>query len=187
MVSASKKYFLATLLSLGCICIAWGYWIPLKAVVAQTLLERAWNSSRNKDTIVKPWWWADSWPVGRLRQDRLGVNLIILEGASGEALAFGPGRLESSGRLGGEFHTVLAGHRDTSFSFLEKLQVGDTLVMESRLGEGAYRVTDIRITPADQLYLDREKQHTLSLVTCYPFNALFPRTTRRYLVTAQRL
>lgn len=186
MAQVTKKYLLVVLFALGCICVVWGYWIPAKALVAQTLLERAWCTSLKEDKVVKPWPWADSWPVGRLRQDRLGIDLIILEGTSGEPLAFGPGRLEGSDQLGGKFHSVLAGHRDTSFSFLEDLRIGDTLVVESHFGEAVYRVTDTRVTPAKQLYLDGERHHALSLITCYPFHAILPGTAMRYLVTAQR-
>lgn len=186
MAQAIKKALLAVLIGLGCVCVAWGYWIPVKALVAQALLERAWCNSLKKDKIVKPWPWADSWPVGRLRQDRLGIDLIILEGASGEPLAFGPGRLEASDELGGEFHSVLAGHRDTSFTFLEDLRIGDTLVVESHFGEALFRVTDTQVIPAKQLYLDGKRHHALSLITCYPFNAILPGTAMRYLVTAHR-
>ncbi len=186
MAPTTKKYLLAALMTFGGICLTWGYWIPLKAMVAQTLLERAWSMSLKKETVVKPWPWADSWPVGRLRQERLGIDLIILEGASGEPLAFGPGRLEASDQLGGELHAVLAGHRDTSFSFLEDLRVGDTLQLESHLGQAVYRITTTQVILAEQLYLDRERHHALSLVTCYPFNAILPRTAKRYLVTAKR-
>ncbi|BHH85691.1 class GN sortase [Desulforhopalus sp. 52FAK] len=153
-------------------------------MLAQVLLERAWNTSLQDGVVVKPWPWADSWPVGRLRQDRLGVDLIVLESVSGEALAFGPGRLEAGDILGGELHTILAGHRDTSFSFLQHLRVGDTLEVESYDGEKSYRVSSTRTIPASSLYLDSEMRQTLSLVTCYPFGAIVPHTKMRFLVTA---
>lgn len=153
-------------------------------MLAQVLLERAWNISLQDGVVVKPWPWADSWPVGRLRQARLGVDLIVLEGASGEALAFGPGRLEAGDILGGNWHSVLAGHRDTSFSFLQELRVGDTLELEGRDGEKSYRVSSTKTIPARDLYLDSQVPQTLSLVTCYPFDAIVPHTKMRFLVTA---
>lgn len=133
---------------------------------------------------MKPWPWADSWPIGRLRQPRLGVDLIVLEGASGEALAFGPGRLEGGSQLSENKHSVLAGHRDTSFIFLQNVQHGDKITVESLTTQDTYTVESTEIVAANELYLDREKPQTLSLITCYPFDSVLPQTTMRYLVTA---
>jgi len=186
MSAKIKRFLIGGSLLLGSLCLAWGYWIPTKAILAQVLLEWAWNKSIESGSVVKPWPWADSWPVGRLRQDRLGVDLIVLEGASGEALAFGPGRLEAGGKLGGDLHSVLAGHRDTSFSFLQDLRIGDTLDVENRDGETSYTVSSTTVLPATELYLDSQRHQSLSLVTCYPFDAILPGTTMRFLVTASK-
>lgn len=133
---------------------------------------------------MKGWPWADSWPIGRLYQSRLGVDLIVLEGASGESLAFGPGHIEASSPLGGDNHSVLAGHRDTSFSFLKDLQRGDKLTIESLRGQHLYIVKTMEVVSADELYLDKQSPQALSLITCYPFDGLLAQSTYRYLVTA---
>lgn len=174
-----------TLLVAGILCLLWGFWIPVKAVFAQILLQRAWQISLETGAPVKPWPWADSWPIGRLRQSRLGVDLVVLEGVSGEALAFGPGRLEGGSLLNENKHAVLAGHRDTSFTFLQDLQPGDTILVESLSKQETYTVENAQIVVADKLYLDRERADTLSLITCYPFASIMPHTTLRYLVTAK--
>ena len=184
MAKRIKKYIYTFALLGGCTCLFWGFWIPAKATLAQILLQRAWTLSLETKKPVKPWPWADSWPIGRLRQYRLGVDLIILEGASGEALAFGPGRLEGSGRPGGENHSIFAGHRDTSFAFLKEVQRGDKLRIESLSGQDTYTIESTKIIPAAELYLDKERPHTLSLITCYPFETILPQTQLRYLVTA---
>lgn len=174
----------ASTVFLGVFCLLWGFWIPAKAVLAQLLLQRAWDISLQTQKPVKPWPWADSWPIGRLRQPQLGVDVIILEGASGEALAFGPGRLEGSSQLSKNEHSVLAGHRDTSFTFLKDLQDGDKIFVESLTTQDTYTVESTQVVPADKLYLDTKRSHTLSLVTCYPFESVMPHATLRYLVTA---
>ncbi len=179
-----KKIAFSTVFLAGLFCLLWGFWIPAKAVLAQILLQRAWKVSLQTQQPVKPWPWADSWPIGRLRQPQLGVDLIILEGASGEALAFGPGRLEGSSQLGENEHSVLAGHRDTSFTFLKDLQQGDKIFVESLTKQYTYTVERTQIVSADELYLDKKRSHTLSLITCYPFDGVKPHTTLRYLVTA---
>lgn len=182
MLVKKVVFFIVTLS--GVFCLLWGFWIPAKAVLAQILLQRAWNISLQTQKQVKPWPWADSWPIGRLRQPQLGVDLIVLESTSGEALAFGPGRLETSSQLSGNEHSVLAGHRDTSFTFLKDLQHGDKIFVESLTKQKTYTVQRTQVVPADELYLDRERPHTLSLITCYPFESVMPHTTLRYLVTA---
>jgi sortase A len=163
-----RKSVLGLLLFFGSISLAWG----------------AWEISLQTGKPEKPWPWADCWPVGRLSQDRLGIELIVLEGASGESLAFGPGRLESSDILGGESHAVLAGHRDTSFSFLKELLPGDELKVETYNTTKVYVVSETRIIAASMLYLDPQANKTLSLITCYPFDSVLPQTAERYLVTA---
>ena len=89
--------------------------IKAKAWLAPVLIERAWLASLdNPGARVKPWPWADTWPVARLRVPAEGVDLLVLEGDSGNALAFGPG--EHHGRVrtrsGSRF-----GHHDRGADF----------------------------------------------------------------------
>lgn len=57
----------------------WGLYIPAKAWLAQQLLENAWANS-HATQAVKPWPWADTWPVARLGVPGLGISQIVLEG-----------------------------------------------------------------------------------------------------------
>ena len=75
--------------------------IPVKAVVAQFLLARAWATRRPGADRPRPWPWADTWPVGRLAVPRLEVDQIVLAGATGRTLAFGPARLDHGGGRSG--------------------------------------------------------------------------------------
>ena len=148
-------------------------------------MKGAWHRSNIIQSDVKPWPWADTWPVGRLQNRRLGVDHIILEGDSGEVLAFGPGHLVMSSPPGGEGHCILAGHRDTSFSFLRNLAAGDLLTLEGRGSRRIYRVERTDIVEAGQLYLDADQAGLLTLITCYPFDAITPGTDLRFVVTAR--
>ena len=56
----------AALIALGGWQVAGGVWIHAKAVLAQILLERAWQQTRDGGERVRPWPWADTWPVARL-------------------------------------------------------------------------------------------------------------------------
>lgn len=169
----------------GCYYLGSGLWIPAKAALAQHLLKGAWQKSGITQSVVKPWPWADTWPVGRLLNSRLGVDQIILEGDSGEVLAFGPGHLVMSSPPGGDGHCILAGHRDTSFGFLRHLVAGDLLTIEGRGSRLVYRVERADIVEASQLYLDIDQAGLLTLITCYPFDAIAPGTELRFMVTAR--
>lgn len=171
----------------GLLYLAGGLWIPAKAIVAQYLLQRAWQESLTTGAAVKPWPWADTWPVGRLQAPRLGIDLIVLEGESGEVLAFGPGHLPGSGRPGKEGHCILAGHRDTSFAFLRDIKANDLLLLQGQNSKSTYRVRTTTVARAEELYLDGERSGLLTLITCFPFAAVAPGTPLRFVVTAERI
>ncbi|MFT6365277.1 MAG: sortase A, partial [Bacteroidia bacterium] len=90
-----------------------GY-IALKAQLAQFLIANSWDASRIDDGhLAKPWPWADTWPIARLRVPRHDIDLFVLWGATGNALAFGPGYEVASAMPGEEGVTLIGGHRDT--------------------------------------------------------------------------
>jgi sortase A len=101
-------------------------------------------------------------------------------------LAFGPGHVSASARVGGSGHCVLAGHRDTCFSFLADLKKNDILIVEGLEGHVKYySVQSFLVKKADELYFDREADNRLTLITCYPFSAVLPGGDMRYLVFAE--
>jgi sortase A len=155
-----------------------------KAVLAQALLEAAWRESLAAERPVKPWPWADTAPVARLVAPRQAASLLVLEDASGESLAFGPGLVSGNEREG---PTVLAGHRDTHFRFLAELAPGDYLGFQG-LG-GAWQ----RFAVVETRVLDRPEariafpwgRRLLVLTTCWPFDAVLPGGQERYIVLAE--
>ncbi len=179
---------MAAVLAIGLWQLVAGAWLPLKAWAAQGLLREAWEETRAGDEAVRPWPWADTWPVARLRAIGGMVDLVVLSGGSGRTLAFGPGHLQASAAPGAPGNTVLVGHRDTHFRFLAELEAGDELELET--GDGRrlhYRVTRTAVLDArsDGIGLD-DAADRLTLVTCYPFDAARPGGPLRYLVTAER-
>ena len=86
-LSRKKCIFRGVLVFLLPLCGLWfigqGSYIHAKAMVAQLLLESAWTETLSGNKEVKPWPWADTWPVARLRAPTLGISRIVLAGASG--------------------------------------------------------------------------------------------------------
>ena len=174
----------ASFLCLGFWQLGQGAYIPAKAWLAQELMQRAWRRAVRGSGQPAPWPWADTWPVARLQTPN--VELIVLEGASGRTLAFGPGHLSISAMPGETGNAIIAGHRDTHFRFLQNLALGDTLRFELPDGsEYVYRVTAIDVVDSrrGRLVLDTGEP-MLSLVTCYPFDAVAAGGPMRYVVSA---
>lgn len=175
---------------LGIVLVTWGnaLWIYAKAWLAGELLRQAWATTLAEGAPgVKPWPWADTWPVARLRSSTVGVDLIALEGDAGSSLAFGPGRITAAGMPGEPSATVFAGHRDTHFDFLRHLTKGDTLQVQTHHGEWLdYRVQELVIADASEgSWTVPEEGGQLHLITCYPFDAVTPGGPLRYVVIAE--
>lgn len=155
----------------GVAIAAQGAWIPVKAAVAQVLLDRAFEQSLTLKTPARPWPWADTAPVARVSVPRLGVSDVVLSGGSGEAMAFGPTQLRQA--TADRPVTVLAAHRDTHFAFVRDLRHGDEIVLQQVDGTAArYRVTGFQTVRWDRFAVPRDPlRPLLALTTCYPFGA----------------
>lgn len=163
-----------------------GVYIHAKAALAQVLLERAWSRTQSAEDEVRPWSWADTWPVARLTAPEHDIDQIVLAGASGASLAFGPGHMDGTATPGSPGNTVIGGHRDTHFAFLEDVAAGDELGIQAADGQvRRYIVVGTRVVDHQDARLFADPgQRRLTLVTCYPFDALIPGGPQRYLVEA---
>ena len=161
-------------------------YICAKAQLAQVLLNRAFTHSVVSGEPVKAWRWADTWPVARVEVKRLGASAIVLRGASGEALAFGPALMDETSKIGERGTSVIAAHRDTHFAFLKDVQKGDVISITRNDGlTFAYRVTGMSIVDWNKSGIDRHAPgFNLVLATCYPFGAV-THGPQRYLVKAE--
>lgn len=163
-----------------------GLWIKAKAIVAQVLLERAFAEAIHTGEPVKAWSWADTRPVARIRSPRLKESAIVLQGGSGEAMAFGPGHLTGTPRPGEPGTTVIAAHRDTHFRFLKHLRAGDAVDVTRDDGlRFTFHVTGTDIVRWDAPSIDVNAfGSNLVLATCWPFDAK-TRGPLRYVVHAR--
>jgi sortase A len=178
----------AGVLGLGLFEAASAAIIPAKAVVAQVLLERAFERSVAAHRAVKPWPWADMAPVARITIPRLAIRDIALDSGSGQALAFGPTVLPNGARLGRNGTAVIAAHRDTHFRHLGQVRIGDRVVVEGIDGRvTAYRVDSTQVTRWDRFAVSSDRSSArLALVTCYPFGATV-HGPLRYVVHGTRI
>lgn len=189
----------ASFLAVGVASVVQAAWIPAKAALAQVLLERAWERARAVELsgdpegpgamgeALRPWPGADTRPVARLTFPERGESLLVLAGASGRTLAFGPGHLDGTPLPGRVGNSVVAGHRDTHFAVLEEVEVGEPLLVEEPSGAvRGFRVTSATVVHEGDTRALRPagSGRLLTLVTCWPFDAVDPGGPLRYVVRA---
>jgi len=185
-----RRKRLATALALcGAALVARGLWIPAKAQLAQHLIAGAWDRRLAGEARPLPWPWADTWPIARLTRPRSGhAPLYVLRGTSGQSLAFGPAHVSASAAPGSPDNVVIAGHRDTHFAFLRELVAGDEIVVESDAGTARYAVQDSEIVHESRLdLLGRTGRPELTLITCFPFDAIVPGGPMRFIIHARQI
>lgn len=164
-----------------------GAWIYLKAQTAQLLIARAWEANKYAESPISPWPWADTHVLARMRVPALEIEQFVLAGAHGQALAFGPGHLSGSTLPGEPGNSVIAGHRDTHFSFLRRLEQGDEIYFDVPDGRTIrYRVRRVWVTvDTDMRPVAERSDIHLTLITCFPFDAMQAGGPLRFIVEAQ--
>jgi sortase A len=109
--------------------------------------------------------------VATLSIPRIRLSTIVLHGSDARTLRRGPGHVERSALPGEPGNIVIAGHRDTFFRPLRRIEVGDRIVLESPRGRFEYRVSSLLVVKSDDLsVLEQRGEDLLTLITCYPFN-----------------
>jgi len=178
---------IALLAIAGAASFGGGAYMHAKAQLAQWLLHAAWIHTRDTGVPARPWPWADTHPVARLIAPGHDADVLVLAGASGRTLAFGPGHLDGSALPGDAGNAVITAHRDTHFRFLRTVAPGDELVVERADGASRhFRIRGAYVTDYRDLRLARDTLvPTLTLVTCYPFDAVNPGGPLRYVVVAE--
>jgi len=114
---------------------------------------------------------------------------MVLEGSSGRNLAFGPTHDPASVLPGETGNSVIEGHRDTHFGALQVLRVGDVIRVERSGGRReSFVVVDLHVADSrfSRIALESDAPR-LTLVTCYPFDAVRPGGPLRYVVTADKV
>ncbi|XPF94528.1 class GN sortase [Colwellia sp. RE-S-Sl-9] len=169
--------------------IAHSMYLPAKAWLSQQLIAYSWEASQITKKPSPPWPWADTTAIAKMSIPRLNKSLVLLQGTDPTTLAFSAGVMHQYSRLKSNNPFVVAGHRDTHFSFLQDIKMKDVIAINDIHGNTQlYEVENIDIVDSDEtpLLLDVEDPNLL-LITCYPFNALRAGGSLRYVVRAKRL
>jgi len=167
---------------------AGAFWIHAKARLAQHLIAASWEKARSGEA-ARPWPWADTRPIARLAVPGRGITLTVLAGTSGRTLAFGPGHVDGTAPPGSAGNSVILAHRDTHFAFLRELHEDEEITIEDARGRTTrYRVRETAVVDrrATRL-LDAADSAQLTLITCWPFDAVRPGSAQRYAVIAERV
>ncbi|HJF33029.1 MAG TPA: class D sortase [Sporosarcina psychrophila] len=123
--------------------------------------------------------------IGILQIPIIQKELPIVEGTDDDALKQGVGHFTGTVYPGQKDQILLSGHRDTVFTGLDKLQNGDTIIMEMQHGTFTYAVVDTEIVDENDTTVIRSTapEEMLTLSTCYPFRYI-GNAPKRYIVYA---
>lgn len=182
----NRTWFATFCFALALVFSGKAFWIELKAELAQILIAQAWSDTLETGEPQKPWPWADTSPVAKLTFAD-GDSYYVLDGTSGEALAFGPGMMDASALYKNVAGTnAIAGHRDSHFEFLQNIEPEEEFWLQSLSGEVIkYQTAKTEIIDSDNQELNFQYQfEELKLISCYPFDALANRGSLRYVLTA---
>jgi sortase A len=113
--------------------------------------------------------------VARLIIPSIGVNRIVVEGATADALTKGPGHFPETPLPGQLGNAAIAGHRTTHlapFFDIDQLQPGDEITVITLNGRYVYHVTGTEIVAPDDyasvIPTTDVTKATLTLVSCTP-------------------
>jgi len=169
----------------GCWQFGSGTYIYAKAHYAQYLLEKAWSKTVNGQENVKPWNWADTYPVAKIKFNYHDKELIVLAGSSGRTMAFAPGHVSATPLPGEIGNSVIVGHRDTHFSILKELRLGHKIHTQIPNKRQTYKVINTFIVDHSEIeVMEDHGEELLTLITCYPFNSIHAGGPLRYVVQA---
>jgi sortase A len=111
----------------------------------------------------------------RIKIDTIGVDVVVVEGTTTSALRAGAGHYVQTPLPCKTGNVGIAGHRTTygkPFHDLNKLQVGDVIVLDTPVGECTYKVNkppfSVKPSQVNVLDPDAANPSTLTLTTCDP-------------------
>ena len=123
--------------------------------------------------------------IGRIKIDRIGLNIVLMQGTDTSTLQKGPGHYDYT-PLPGQGGTIgIAGHRTTylaPFRHIDDLRPGDEIQVEMPYGTFTYTMTNYKIVdPSDVKIVDPVGFEQVVLTACNPVYS----AAQRYAVFAK--
>jgi len=182
----------------GVALLAYPVWTDIVARNRQHHLQAEFGSKREIE-LYKLREIAVGGALTRLKIDRMGacaackVDVIVVEGISGNALRAGAGHYENTALPGEQGNVAIAGHRTgfgEPFRHLDALRPGDLITLFTPIGTYTYQVVppfdghgNPWIThPLDTSVLEPTIDAELTLTTCDP-----PHTSKNRLIVRAKL
>jgi sortase A len=110
--------------------------------------------------------------VGRIVIPRAGVDWTVVEGVTGDDLKTGAGHMPGTALPGQQGNAVISGHRTTygaPFLHLDRVLVGDPIVVETASGTHVYQVVDSFVVDPTETWVTGQWDGAwLTLTTCEP-------------------
>lgn len=144
-------------------------------------------ATQSNDSAARPARPTNGQVLGRLSIPRLELSSMVREGDDEATLSLALGHIPSTALPGQDGNIGVAGHRDTLFRALRKIQKNDLIQFETLNGMHSYTVDSIHIVkPEDVGVLKPQGRPTLTLVTCYPFYYIGA-APNRFIVSAHEV
>src|SRR4029077_6373306 len=110
---------------------------------------------------------------------KIGMDAIVVEGASRKELSEGPGHVKQTAMPGEVGNAVITAHRDTFFRHIYELMKGDQILVRRSGRVFTYEETRKRIVmPDDVSVIKPTADAQLTLITCYPTYYIGPAPKR---------
>ncbi|MFY9586071.1 MAG: sortase [Actinomycetota bacterium] len=106
-------------------------------------------------------------PIARIGIPSIGLDAIVVEGAAPGVMRRAPGHVSGTAIPGEPGIALITANRFAYGGFflrLDRVGVGDRIMMESPFGETVYTVTDVQVVPKTQLPLDADSSQRVLLL-----------------------
>lgn len=178
----------AALIVAGAVPFSGAAYMKGKAMLGDVLLTLAWQRTIATGEPVKPWPGADVDLAAKISFPRVGKSVVVLNSAMSEAMAWGVGHVEGTAAPGEPGLSAFGGHNDSHFAFLEHVQPGDEIILQTSDGnQRPYRIKDGYVVDSRhwRFPLVHGGPSRLALSTCWPFGSQAEHL--RFIVIAERV
>ncbi len=137
-----------------------------------------------KDVAAKAW---ASTVIGRLEIPQLSISVPVMADFDPGSLLRGVGHIQGTAMPGGLGTMGLAGHRDTYFRPLRRIEPKMDIRVADESGTYHYQVDSTEVVMPEQVeVLEIRSRPELTLITCFPFDYVGA-APKRFIVHAHLL